>query len=120
MPTIENVIAIVDEIKPNSYSEQIKTKWINEVEGRIKDKILRVPHIPYKWPEDSNTVLVVPGTYSDIYESYLFAMIEWFNRDFEAYNNEMLMYNSKLTEIEQYYKRIQGNETTGAKIKNFW
>lgn len=36
MATLKSVIDYVDEIKPNAFSNEAKTKWLNECEGLVQ------------------------------------------------------------------------------------
>lgn len=42
MPTIQEIINQVDEIKLNTYTENSKTAWINQIEGWVKDKVIQI------------------------------------------------------------------------------
>ena len=37
--TLAEIIAQVDEIKPNAFSNEAKTIWINEIEGKIQTDV---------------------------------------------------------------------------------
>lgn len=196
MSTIQEIINRVDEIKLNTYSENAKTTWINQVEGWVKDKIIqtygyfdisrikgqaaydlpsgvsfsnivmaymdkypihkldarshektgyflgadgkiniypepgqddttprmrfvyKLSHIPYKYPEDKDAELLVSSPYDAIYENYVYAMIDWHNREFSAYNNTMAMYNESWREFANWYK--QNNPIPPTKVSNIW
>ncbi len=48
--TIEEIFDYVDEVKPNNYSKEIKTHWLNELEGKIQNEIMLLAqseHISY-------------------------------------------------------------------------
>ena len=40
MATLKSVIDYVDEIKPNAFSNEAKTKWLNECEGLVQTEVL--------------------------------------------------------------------------------
>jgi hypothetical protein len=183
MSTIQEIINRVDDIKINAYSETAKTAWINQVEGWVKDKVIKtfgyfeilrtkdqatyalpsgvsfanivnaymdkypiqkldvrsyeqrgyflgsdgklniypvpgqddttpglriiykIPHALYKYPDDKDAELLVPSPYDNIYENYVYAMIDWFNRDTNAYKNTYAMYNAAWGEFEKWYKQ---------------
>lgn len=196
MSTIQEIINRVDEIKLNTYSENAKTAWINQIEGWVKDKVIqtygyfdvlrikdqaaydipsgvtfsnivmaymdkypihkldarsferagyflgpdgkiniypvpgqdditpglrfvyKLSHIPYKYPWDKDAELLVPSPYDAIYENYIYAMIDWHNREFAAYNNTMNMYNESWKEFANWYK--QNNPIPPTKVSNIW
>jgi hypothetical protein len=196
MPTIQEIINLVDDIKINTYSEAAKTAWINKVEGWVKDQIIKtysyfeisrvkdqaayaipsgvsfaniamaymdkypiqkldvrsldrtgyflgadgkiniypvpsqddttpglrfvhkIPHIKYVYAEDKDAELLVPSPYDNIYETYIYAMIDWHNREFKAYNNTFSMYNEAWKDFANWYK--QNNPIPPTQIKNLW
>lgn len=40
MATLKSVIDMVDEIKPNAFSNEAKTQWLNECEGLVQTEVL--------------------------------------------------------------------------------
>lgn len=104
--TLSNVIAFVDGIKPNAFTPEQKTAWVNEVEGYVMtDIFLLAPteYTAYVWPEDQNTVLLVPDPHCKIYHAYLSAMIDFANGEYGKYNNELAMYNEFCGEFMRWY-----------------
>ena len=37
--TVEQVIQMADETKPNAFSNETKTAWLNEVEGMVQTEV---------------------------------------------------------------------------------
>lgn len=37
---VAEIIAAIDELRPNEYSASMKTKWLSECEGTIVDEVL--------------------------------------------------------------------------------
>ena len=104
--TLSNVIAFVDGIKPNAFTPEQKTAWVNEVEGYVMTDIFLLAPTEYKeytWPEDQNTVLLVPDPHCKIYHAYLSAMIDFANGEYGKYNNELAMYNEFCGEFMRWY-----------------
>lgn len=109
--TIEEVLAEVDETKPNQYDDALKVRWISQLEGQLVDSVFS-NHINDKEIEFSGYTeadvyeeLLVPDTYADIYKYYLFAMIDFSNQETDRYQNSMIMFNSKLDQFTKYYNR---------------
>lgn len=104
--TLSNVIAFVDGIKPNAFTPEQKTAWVNEVEGYVMTDIFLLAPTEYKayvWPDDQNTVLLVPDPHCKIYHAYLSAMIDFANGEYGKYNNELAMYNEFCGEFMRWY-----------------
>ena len=118
--TLSKRMASVDKNKANAYSEEQKTEWVNKIEGMIQleiqgkgiDELIR-----YYWDNDKGTELIVPYPYTDIYIYYLYAMIDYENREIGSYNNNMSMFNEAYSQYEAYYKRQNPKST---QFINYW
>lgn len=105
-PDANVVIAEVEELRPNTISEEQKKTWLEEVDAKLYNAVVRrhlgVPGTPYRrstevadqLPADPEPMLVPFPFGGDIYRYYLFAMIDMTNGDTARYNNDMIMYNS--------------------------
>lgn len=96
--TISEAIARVDAVKPNAFSNEAKTQWLNHLEGRLAaDVFLLAPAemrcLQYRWPEDRDTGLLVEEPHDDIYVLYLQAKIDEANGEYLKYQATMDMYN---------------------------
>lgn len=99
------VIQRVDRIKPNAFTEEEKTEWLNELEGRIQLDILRMAGaelIRYQWPEDRETELLVDPPYDSLYRDYLCAMVDYANGEYDKHQNTMQVFNSGWQELAHY------------------
>ena len=76
MATLKSVIDYVDEIKPNAFSNEAKTKWLNECEGLVQ---------------------------TEVYWAYLTAMIDFANGEYSKYQNTMQMFNSFFGEFMRWF-----------------
>ncbi|MBP5598320.1 MAG: hypothetical protein J6Y02_23330 [Pseudobutyrivibrio sp.] len=116
--TIAEVLALVDEIQPNTYDDNVKITWLNEFDGRVfNDLILHYEHELVDDGEGNlieptftahvsvNEELLIPDTYADIYRHWLFAQIAYANGETERYGNAMLMFNNTFDEYCRYYAR---------------
>lgn len=104
--TINEAILFTDRAKPNVYSEQQKTRWLAELDGKIEREIYKTNAISeYEYPNDADRELLAAHPHSDIYPLYLFAMIDFHNREFGAYNNSMTMFNQAYDIFAKWYIR---------------
>ena len=39
---IAEIIGLTDELRPNEYTAEMKTRWLSEVEGTVVDEILNL------------------------------------------------------------------------------
>ena len=111
--TIEQAIAKIDSLKPNTYSEMDKLEWLNELDGRIKAEIVdthedadEVYYFGYNEDTDLEmTTLIVPSPYDDIYIKWLESKIDYANAEYAKYNNTSTAFNNAYQAFERYYNR---------------
>lgn len=103
--TINLAIAKVDELRPNAYDDETKASWISVLDGRIAMEVHHDASFAKYTKDEWDGDLVVPFPYDNIYELYLMAMIDYHNREYGNYNNDMTMFNAALDEYRKYYRR---------------
>ena len=105
---LKNVLATVDEIKPNAFSDAVKTRWLNEVEGKVQTEVFLLGSdeiIQYEFEKDKDTELLVRAPYEKIYDAYLCARIDLANGEYNKYQNTMLVFNAFYNEFVKWYTR---------------
>ncbi len=112
---MNQVIEYVDRVKPNAYTNDDKCRWINTVEGLISRAVDGDDAPEYVLPDDIDTPLLVPAPYDDIYHLYVSAMIDFYNREYNDYNNAILVFNERLDQYKVWYIR----KNTSSKARNF-
>lgn len=110
MSTIAQIIALVDETKPNAFSEGVKVRWIAELDGKIAVDVFLMHHsetaaLCYTWPESMNTEPLVPFPHDDIYALWLEAKIDYANGEYNKYQNTMESYNESYSNFRQWFVR---------------
>ena len=130
--TPNKAIEIVDRVKPNSYSEEDKLRWIDELDGMVKrlvfqwdEKYLKSIETQYKngqikekqytefmnkakqysYPEDMDKDLLITSPFENLYPLYLEAQIDYHNREYAHYNNSALMFETQYSEYRKAYIR---------------
>ena len=107
--TLAQLIERVDEGKPNAFSNDTKTAWVNEVEGMVQTQVfLFAPEtiISYAYEADKNTELLVNPPHDKLYAPYLEAKIDYANGEYEKYNNSMQMFNSFWSEFCRWFALV--------------
>lgn len=111
------VIARTDELKPNMYSLRMKINWLLRLEQQIKLKIIdthegpEIPEIPPMVAENqdvhevSDTPMLVPEPFQDVYTHYLCSQIDYANGEYERYNNSNAMFQAAYKEYANWYNR---------------
>jgi hypothetical protein len=130
--TPNKVIEKIDRLKPNSYSEEDKMGWINELDGMVKRLVFQwdegyIAELktkrdfgqiteeeyndliekakPYEYPKDMNKELLIPFPFDDTYALYLEAKIDYYNREYGNYNNSAMMFETQFNEYKKAYIR---------------
>ena len=107
--TLKEIIALADELNPNAFSNDIKASWVSEAEHTVLSEIhcLAPDEIqdlfPYEAHKDDRLTLA-PGD-DKIYVLYLQAMIDFSNKEYAAYNNDMTFFNESLDTYAKWYVR---------------
>lgn len=122
--TILEAVHKIDTVKPNSYTQPEKIKWLSTLDGIIKSEIIDtheggedVVFEGYDDESDLDTVLLVPAPYDDVYVRWLEARIDYANCEYAKYNNSMIAYNDAYSLFANYYNRH--NMPKGKKFKFF-
>lgn len=116
---LRDIIRMVDEIRPNAFSEPVKTAWVNEAEGLVQTDVflLNIEEVTfYKWPENAETELLVKPPHDKLYLSYLSAMICYANGEYNRYANEMQMFNAHFGEYMRWFTETYAPADTHSDI----
>ena len=118
--TISEILALVDDINPNTYDEKIKINWLSELDNKIFTSLVMTcehvlvddgegnlvePTFTAYTEDDEEKELIAPNEFADIYRYYLATQIEYSNGETDRYNNSMLMFNSAYDAFERWYVR---------------
>ena len=122
--TIMDALYRIDELKPNSYSQPEKIKWLSSLDGVIKSEIIDtheggedIVFSGYDENAELTTVLLVPAPYDDIYLKWLESQIDYSNGEYGKYNNSLVAYNDAYDLYQRYYNRT--HMPKGKKFKYF-
>ena len=110
--TIIEAINRTDALKPNTFSQCDKIKWLSQLDGTIKKEIIdthegadAVVFEGYTDDTSVETELIVGAPYDEIYPMWLQAQIDYHNQEYPKYNNSMVMYNNSYGAFWRYYNR---------------
>ena len=110
--TIIEAINKIDALKPNTYTTENKIAWLSTLDGTVKKDIIdthegasTVVFNGYDSNTPTDTVLIVPAPYDEIYVRWLGAQIDYSNGEYGRYGNSMTMYNASYANYERFYNR---------------
>lgn len=107
--SMSEIIARVNVLNPNAFEEETKGQALCSLESKLVYKF-KGEDKGFKYPEDRNTELCLPERYADVYIFYLSAMLYFWNKEYEEYNNHVTQYNALLEEYEREYGSVKTNE----------
>ena len=105
------IIELVNELKPNAYTEERLTEWITELENYAIEGVfnraegVNHKHVQYDYEKDRETELMIPTPYEEVYLHYLSSKIDYWDREMDAYNNSASMYNAAYNDFAAYMRR---------------
>ena len=118
--TIMDALYRIDGLKPNSYSQSDKIKWLSSLDGVIKSEIIDthedgedIVFNGYDENTEITTKLIVPAPYDDIYLRWLESQIDYANGEYGKYNNTSKAYNDAYSLFERYYNRTHMPKSKG-------
>jgi hypothetical protein len=118
--TIGELISYFDEQVPNEHTQEAKIRWLNEIETQIyRDIILTHEGADdysfdgYDNSTDPETQLIVDAEYSEMYRYWLEKSVHYADREIEAYNNALAMYQAYYDSFLAAYNRRHRSNKTG-------
>ena len=110
--TIQEAIDRVDMIKPNQFSFDQKLAWLSELDGLVFKELILThenavdpDYIGYDAATPTDTQLLVPFPYTDVYFFYLCSQIDLGNAEIAKYNNSKTLYNNAYQTLVDYWNR---------------
>ena len=108
---VAEIIAAIDELRPNEYSASMKTKWLSECEGTIVDEVLNraegneIEFEGYDYETDQEKETLLPDRFADIYLHYIRAKIELYDDETTNYNNAVAIHQASYAQYAAWYRR---------------
>lgn len=121
--TIMGAINHLNAVKPNSYTQTEKIKWLSTLDGIVKAEIIDTHEggedITFNGYDEFSLMqeLLVPAPYDDMYIKWLEAQIDYANGEYGKYNNSITLYNTAYAAYVKYYNRT--HMPLGKKFKYF-
>lgn len=124
---IIEVIEKLDKLYPNSYDISEKISWCDELGAMLKEEYtktydednVQIPYEKIKDPINEETIINAP--YDAMYIDFLLAKCCYYQRDYSAYNQHIVAFNSKLSDYANWYiERNMPVRETKNRINNWW
>ena len=120
---LSECIQEVRQEKPNSFSEDALTGFINELEAMVQHYLGKEAgdFVVYAWGDNGNDELMVKHPHDVMYKSYLKAKIDYANEEYQSYQNNQAQFSADYAEWQAHALsrgEVKSNVPTG--IKNWW
>ena len=109
---ISEVIAKLDGLKPNAFTLEDKIGWIDELEWRIKRKIVDTHEViepvefdGYAGEESMEQVLIAPAPWDIVYLRWLECMVDYYNGESARFANSRILFNDAYAGFSAWYNR---------------
>lgn len=119
---IIEAITRFDSLKHNTYSQNEKVAWLSRLDGMVKRLIIDtheggedVVFDGYTDSTSTETELLVPAPFDEMYLRWLEAQVDYANGEYEKYNNSILMYQTDYDAYANYYNRTHMPKGTAFK-----
>lgn len=108
--TAKECIALVDEVKPNAFTDPVKLMWLSTIEARIASEIFLMGDEEleqFRYTEatkDHELLLSLP--WDDIYIAYLTAKADSKNGEFNRLSTTAQAFNRKWNELAAHVGNV--------------
>lgn len=111
MSTYREIIARVDDARPNGYSEQTKFRWLAMLEGKVAADVFlmdiaQIRELEPKWPESLDRETLVSFPHDDIYDTWLEAKILAADKEYSDYQNAIEYHNEHFNNFVKWFARV--------------
>lgn len=110
--TISDAITMVDALRPNQYSKDMKIRWLSRLDGMIWQEVIRTHEGTaetfdgYSSAELESKEMLVAAPYDeDVYNNYLQAMIDRENGEAGKYSQSITLFNAAFVRWRNWYNR---------------
>lgn len=122
--TIQEAISRLDALKYNTYTNAEKIEWLSRLDGMVKRHIIdaheggeNVIFQGYGEETDTDTELLVPEPYDEIYLRWMEAQIDYSNGEYDRYNASILLFNTEYEAYSAYYLRTHLPKSGGKRFR---
>lgn len=110
--TLADLIAYVDQIRPNAFDKDVMTGWVSEIEHKVYDQIINKAvgntaedPTPYIYDLNDEAELLVDDAHKDVYVTYLLAQMDFANMELDRYNADTAMHQAAWHDYAAEYRR---------------
>ncbi len=109
---VNEAIERVNSLKDNAYDDETIKKFIEDCDKRIYKEVIEIHEknkniLSYekRYPLKGDDELLADDAYCQLYIFYAISQVDLFNGETDRYTNNMICYNSALSDFKAYYNR---------------
>lgn len=109
---VNEAIERVNSLKDNAYNDETIKKFIEDCDKRIYKEVIETHEkkkniLPYdkRYPLKGDDELLADDAYCQLYIFYAISQVDLFNSETDRYTNNMICYNSALSDFKAFYNR---------------
>lgn len=109
---VNEAIERVNQLKDNAYDDETIRQFIEDCDKQIYREVIethenRGDYEPYekRYPLSGDDELLADDAYCRLYIFYAISQVDVFNGETDRYTNNMICYNSALSDFKSYYNR---------------
>lgn len=115
--TVQDAIERANDMRAgNSASDDLKTKWLSEIDHIIYNDVIKTHHITdenlkkydsqkFEAYEDCSAELIAVAPYDVLYIYWLMAQIDLKASELNKYNNSLALFKESLKDYKAWYNR---------------
>lgn len=107
--TLIEAIDQIDRLKPNAYTPEEKTAWINQLEANIQLDVMLLHYdqiVQHDIASMPDSQLLLDSGHAQLYTAWLGAQIDFANGEYDKYQNSMGMYNALWREFVAWFCNV--------------
>lgn len=104
----DDMIAMIDRLKPNGVDYEDKLRWLHDCEMRVYREMVLTHENPdgitvERGCDGWGTELILPSPHTDVYRFYVEAQIDLANMELNKYENSKTLFNSAWYNAANWY-----------------
>ena len=118
--TIRDLLNRISKEKPHSFTDADLISYVNDIEAEVAEQ-LRITEVPVYvsgHDDELDRVLLVPAPYDSLYVSYVKAMIDYANEEYDSYANNQAQHVQDFQDFKDWVVR-DGKAATDTFPKRF-
>ena len=124
--TLAELIAYVDQVRPNAYDKDVMTGWVNGIERQVWEQVINRAEDAVDYPGlyvydmDAERPLLVDDSHKDVYVTYLLAQMDYANMEIDRYNVDSAMHQAAWDGYAAEYRRNHLPKTHEVPLHPCW